>query len=172
MSEGTLFYSEGLDEAQCRAVLDALPGLSYALVQDENSIAFVSWPHSAGAASGQAFGEQLEARWRFFENAWEIVLATEQQNFAPPSIPGTWQISAAAVDDRHDIYLWGNHWQSLAGGAETDLDGWVQAEVDAHLQYPVDGGAAKPLVVATARTYRQNGIPVLTRLLDVRAEKQ
>ena len=171
MSEGYLFYSEGLEVKQCREILQTLDGLSYAVVQDENSIAIVRQPFSGEALSGQAFGKMLEARWRFTEDAWEMLLITEEKDFSPPAAGRPWQKSTAAVDETQDIYLWGNHWQSLAGGAETNLQGWVQAEVDADLDYPLQGGAAKPLVVAAGRTYRQGGVPVLTRLVDLNAHK-
>ena len=76
-------------------------------------------------------------------------------------------------DEETDIFLWGKYWQSLAGADENNPAlqewGWVQAQIEADLHYPVQGSKNKPMVKVKARTYRQQGVARLTRFVSVKS---
>jgi hypothetical protein len=79
------------------------------------------------------------------------------------------------VDNEQSIILWGQHWTSLKG-ADKEAEnlqewGWVQAQIEADLHYPVEGSKQQSSVALTTKTYRKEGIARLTRLVKIQPAK-
>lgn len=168
---GYVYYRGGLTAAERDQVLQQVSARLTAVIHHSpNQIHFVAWPAVTLGNSGRAFGETLEARWSPQEaDRWEMMLLSET---AQTDLDG-WQASTMAADAPQTIWLWGNHWQSRAGAGQTETvpEGWVQAEIEADLHYPVSGsGQARPVVKVKARTYRQQGIVRLTRFMALAAK--
>jgi hypothetical protein len=137
----------------------------------QNQIHFDKWRPASLTSTGQAFGPQLEVRWwPLIDDRWEMLLISEGTQ--PHLSEAGWQEERMAVGGEERVYLWGEHWHSRVKDNQVEgvPDGWVQAEIEADLRYPVaEGGKEKSAVVAIARTYRQQGIARLTRFVTVKA---
>jgi len=168
---GYVYYRGRLTAAERDQILQQVGARLTAVIHHSpNQIHFAAWPALTLGNNGQAFGETLEARWWPQEaDRWEMLLLSES---AQTNLAG-WQASTMDADAPQAIWLWGNHWQSLAGAGQagTVPEGWVQAEIAADLHYPVAGsGETKPIVQVKSRTYRQQGIVRLTRFMALTAE--
>lgn len=179
MAKGYVYFRDGLDEDGRDALLADLPGLEAVIHYSANRIRFEKWRPDALAPTGRAFGPELEVRWRPGPNGVEmLVIGEEKRDLGQGWDEDEMDVDEADADEdsekREEVYLWGAHWRSLEGAAAAEElpDGWVAAQVEADLDYPVNGGAAKPRVVAQVRTYRQNGVARLTRFLKVRPVEQ
>jgi hypothetical protein len=135
-----------------------------------NRIRFQAWPVSEIDPYGQLFNSEVEIRWQpdATNGAFAILVISEKAR--PELLQAGWRQQEMTVDGQEDaLYLWGKHWQGQTGAtaaAEGTLPSkWVQAEIEADLDYPVEGGQKRPLVQVFARTYRQDGITRLVRFV-------
>lgn len=165
MTTGYVYHRAGLDRAALDALLGGLGGLAFVIDHSATRIRCGRWPTAERLPAGRAFGRELEARWWPSGDGYEAQIIRET-----PGAPGPgWSETRLEADPAHTITLWGRHWQAQSGTSAATPDGWVQAEIPAELRYPVDGGRERPLVQATAITYRRDGRPQLTRFLSLRA---
>lgn len=169
---GYVYFRGGLSEAERDVVLAEVPDLTAVIHHSPTRIRFETWRPVALAAHGRAFGPEWEVRWEREGNGrFDVLVIGEQPNpnFATP----TWQQSAPFTVDRpHQIYLWGDHWRSLIGAGDDAPHGWVQAQIEAELNYPVTGGGKnKPLARVEARHYRQAGVIRFTRFVRLQADR-
>ncbi|MCP4424803.1 MAG: hypothetical protein GY803_09945 [Chloroflexi bacterium] len=169
---GYVYYRGGMTTAERKALLDAYENRLTAVIHyTPNQIAFEEWPPAALKPTGQAFGENVEIRWQADEKGWRMLLLSE----TPQSgLTGWEKTEMVAKTDDASLILWGDHWHSLAGAADSDQlpDGWVQAQIEADLHYPVAGGGAdRSIVRAKTKTYYQRGMARLTRFTAVTATR-
>jgi len=168
---GYVYFRGGLSRAERDAVLEGLPDLTAIIHHNATHIQFEAWRPAALTANGRAFGPEWEVRWEEDGNGrYDVLVIGERPNpnFATPG----WQQSSFTVDEPHSIYLWGDHWRSLIGADADAPDRWVQAQIEAELSYPVNGGGEnKPLVRVEARHYRQAGVIRFTRFVRLQSEK-
>lgn len=167
---GYVYFRPAATTAQRDALLaDYGAQLTAVIHYSRNRIRFDAWPLAETLPAGQAFGPQVEIRWQPRGAAWEVLLLSEtaQPGLQEPD----WQAQTLKVDAEQRILLWGRHWRSLQGAAEAaELpDGWVAAQIEADLSYPVDGDEERPEVKLVARTYRRKGIVRFTRLSGIAA---
>lgn len=166
---GYVYFRGGLSAAERDDVLATVPNLTAVIHHSPTRIQFAAWRPAALAARGRAFGPEWEARWEEDGNGRYDVLVIGEQPDSRLTAPD-WQLDASfSVDQPQEIYLWGDYWRSLMGAGDNAPDGWVQAQIEAALSYPVAGDKDKPLVRVEARQYRQAGIIRLTRFICLKA---
>ncbi len=169
---GYVYFRGGLSEAERDAVLAEGPDLTAVIHHSPTRIRFEGWRPAALAAHGRAFGPEWEIRWERDGNGRYDVLVISEQPISRFTAPD-WQLhSPYAVDKPQLIYLWGDHWRSLIGAGDDAPHGWVQAQIEAELSYPVTGGGKnKPLARVEARHYRQAGVIRFTRFVRLQADR-
>lgn len=160
--QGYVYFRDGLDTAGRDSFLDQLSGLAYVIHANPSQIRFESWPVAELDNRGQAFGPQAEARWwPGAKGGWEMQVLSE----SALNLPG-WQLTSMEVDDETSQFLlWGRHWHDLEGASQKENlpPGWVAAQVEATLYYPIPDGQQWPTVAVKGYIYRQNGQARLTR---------
>lgn len=171
MAKGYLYFRDGVTAAERDRLLS---GESFTAVihHSPSRIRFEQALPAALLPSGQAFGPAVEIRWQpAVAGGWELLLISESPR--PTLKQAGWQEMEMDVDDQETIILWGQHWTSLEGADEDNEAlqgwGWIQAQIEADLHYPVGGSDNKPIVKVKAKTYRQQGVARLTRFVDVYA---
>jgi hypothetical protein len=173
MSEqtGYVYFRSGLSEAERDAALDGLEGLTAVIHYSATQMRFESWRPAELAANGRAFGPAGEARWEMDGDGRYSLLVSGETPRPELRGPG-WQSGEMSVDPAETIYLWGDHWRSLVGANEAAPDGWVQAQIEADLRYPVQGGGRnQPLVQVEAQNYRQEGVIRFTRFVKLKTHR-
>lgn len=170
MAQGYVYFRAGMTTAERQALLSseqitAVIHASPTVSRFDRNLPVALLP------TGQAFGSLVEVRWQpDGVGGWELLLLSESRRRELHQ--AGWQETPMDVDDEEQsIILWGNHWTYLDGANPADETlqewGWVQAQIEADLQYPVVGSKSKPMVKVKAKTYRRKGIVQLTRFIDV-----
>lgn len=168
---GYLYARDGVTTAVRDALLQQPGGVLTAVIQhSENRIQFVAWPPPVYLSTGQAFGLDLEVRWQEQgAGAWEMSVIADTPRLDLRQ--AGWTETLLERGSAHSLLLWGDHWLSREG-ADITLklpDGWVEAQIQADLHYPVDGSRQQPVVEVIVCTYSQQGLARLTRFMAVTA---
>jgi hypothetical protein len=81
-------------------------------------------------------------------------------------------LQSDAADPPTQVLLWGTHISQLAYPhhlAGEEGDAWIETRIPRPLKYPVEGAPRQ--VKANVIVYRNQGRPVLTRLVSLEGEK-
>lgn len=166
--KGYVYYRTGIKTAERDHLLNQMGGGKTAVIHHTtNRIQFESWPPAVAVAPhGQLFNQEVEVRWQPVEDsdAYELLVLSEQKR--PNLLQSGW-VCQEMETELTTIYLWGKHWQAQTGATSGTANGWVQAEIEADLSYPVIGNKNQPMVQVGAVTYRRGGLPCFTRFTHV-----
>jgi hypothetical protein len=129
------------------------------------------WSH------GRAFGPDLEVRWsRRRDGKVDLTLLTEsdlpeQVDWQPIPLLENASATLEAVVEDGRVMLRGvsrRHGKSPYGGDPKAPNEWTESRIPRPLAYPVDAGdPPRRWARLSVRTYRVNGCPLLTRMVDL-----
>jgi hypothetical protein len=175
-SKAYAYYKAGLTEKERNAELASLgSNQSYVIHYTESKIRFEKWQNQPLLATGQAFNAAQEIRWWPLNDRFELLIVADAE--LKQRVQAGWEQHPdfdcqESQGQTSRIYLFGTHWNQLAGSKakaqKKNLDGWRQAGIQAELHYPIDNPSeTEGAVEVRTRTYRRNGVPCLTRFVSI-----
>ncbi|HLB49062.1 MAG TPA: hypothetical protein VJL59_18790 [Anaerolineales bacterium] len=143
--------------------------LAHVIRQTEAAIVFEAFNAANDLwAEGQAFGPELEVRWRAAPGGFEVTVLTEQADLGQKGAGWKQHPKYRVLDEESRVYLWGRHWSKLEGAAAMERvpEGWAQARIPNELRYPV---TAREFAFIRTRNYQRNGVTQFTRLVELKS---
>jgi hypothetical protein len=131
----------------------------------ELDYADVAWAEqlAAGAATlwpaGRVFCPAGEVRWEAIESGYAVQVIAENDLALPEA---QWdRTTFERVETEQRLYLWGER--------KRKDKAWIETRIPRPLRYPAPWSQKQKMVAVRGKTYRQNGITKLTRLIWVEA---